>query len=131
MPGLSAQSVDPKSLKGEISHWVWGDYEMKGASDFTLTYPNIKVNYVTIATSDYMKKLQTTAAAGGEMPDVANLEMTPRGTLVNLDIWENLDKAPSECEPKGSGSLVYPAHHECQGRARVHPDRQLRRRVHV
>jgi multiple sugar transport system substrate-binding protein len=93
--GLSAQStVDPKSLKGEISHWVWGDYEMKGASDFNLTFPNIKVNYVTIATSDYMKKLQTTAAAGGEMPDVANLEMTPRGLLVNLDIWENLDKAP-------------------------------------
>jgi len=97
---LSAQSSDDKNLKAEITHWVWGDYEMKGAADFNQTYPNIKVNYVTIATSDYFKKLQTTAAAGGDMPDVANLEMTPRGALVNLDIWENLDKAPYNANRK-------------------------------
>jgi ABC-type glycerol-3-phosphate transport system substrate-binding protein len=97
---LSAQSSDDKNLKAEITHWVWGDYEMKGAADFNQTYPNIKVNYVTIGSADYFKKLQTTAAAGGEMPDVANLEMTPRGALVNLDIWENLDKAPYNANRK-------------------------------
>ena len=65
--GLSAQAADTK-LKGEISHWVWGDYEIKGAADFSKFFPNVKVNYVTIGTADYMRKLQTTAAAGGEMP---------------------------------------------------------------
>jgi multiple sugar transport system substrate-binding protein len=92
--GAFAQMAPNTALKGEITQWVWGDYEMKGAADFNKYFPNIKVNYVSIASGDYTKKLQATAASGGELPDVVNLEMTPRGMLVNLDIWENLDKAP-------------------------------------
>lgn len=82
------------ALKGEITQWVWGDYEKKGAVDFNKTYPDIKVNYVMVPQNDYVKKLQTTAASNGDMPDVANLEMTARGSLANLDIWEKLDAAP-------------------------------------
>ncbi|MDF2989038.1 MAG: sugar transporter substrate-binding protein, partial [Eubacterium sp.] len=64
------------TLKGEITQWVWGDYEKKGAVDFNKSFPDIKVNYVMVPQNDYFKKLQTTAASNGEMPDVANLEMT-------------------------------------------------------
>jgi multiple sugar transport system substrate-binding protein len=95
VPVIAALAADDaKNQKGEITEWVWGDYEQKGASEFNNYYPNIKVNYVVIPSSNYTQKLQTTAASGGDMPDVANLEMTPRGMLVNLDIWERLDAAP-------------------------------------
>ncbi len=100
-PGQSSGSTDlagstsgTASLKGEITQWVWGDYEKKGAVDFNKYFPDIKVNYVMVPQNDYFKKLQTTAASNGEMPDVANLEMTARGSLANLDIWEKLDAAP-------------------------------------
>lgn len=86
-------------LSGEITQWVWGDYEIKGAMDFNQYYPNIKVNYVTIASDEYEQKLQSTAASGAEMPDVVNLEMGPRGMLLNLDIWERLDAAPYNLNP--------------------------------
>jgi len=92
--GNNANAGGSDELKGEITHWVWGDYEIRGAKDFNKYYPDIKVNYVSIAQDEYQKKLMSTAASGLEMPDVANLEMTPRGALVNMDVWERLDAEP-------------------------------------
>lgn len=89
-----AAIVPDTSLSGEISHWVWGDYEVKGASEFNKYYPNIKVNYVFIPQDEYTTKLQTAIASGLELPDVVNLEMTPRAMFLSFDVWQRLDEEP-------------------------------------
>lgn len=89
-----AAIVPDTSLSGEITHWVWGDYEVKGASDFNKYYPNIKVNYVFIPQDEYTTKLQTAIASGLDLPDVVNLEMTPRAMFLSFDAWQRLDEPP-------------------------------------
>lgn len=90
-----AEAITPDTtLSGEITHWVWGDYEQKGASDFNKYYPNIKVNYVFVPQDEYTTKLQTAVASGLELPDVVNLEMTPRAMFLDFDAWERLDAEP-------------------------------------
>ena len=82
------------SLKGEITHWVWGDYEEKGASEFNNYYPDIKVNYVVFPSEDYITKFQTTLAGGGDLPDVFNADVEARPLLFEEDIWEVFDDEP-------------------------------------
>jgi multiple sugar transport system substrate-binding protein len=54
----------------------------------------IKVNIEIVQSRDMAQKLQTTMAAGGEMPDIAWLEATYRGRLLSLNIWEDIEAAP-------------------------------------
>lgn len=93
-----AEDVDPSlvntELSGEITQWVWGDYEIRGAADFNKYYPNIKVNYVSIPSDEYEQKILTTVATGGELPDVINIESAARGQISNMDILERLDAEP-------------------------------------
>ena len=99
-PASDAPSVDVSDDQvntehsGTITHWVWGEYEMDGARDFNLFYPNLNVNYVAIPQDEYTQRLQTTVASGLELPDVVNLEMTPRAQFIAMDAWENLEAAP-------------------------------------
>lgn len=94
----SNSEIDPAlvntELSGEITQWVWGDYEIRGASEFNKYYPNIKVNYVSVPSDEYEQKILITLASGGEMPDVINIESAARGKLNNMDVLERLDAAP-------------------------------------
>ncbi len=90
--------IDPSlvntELSGEITQWVWGDYEIKGAADFNKYYPNIKVNYVSVPSDEYEQKVLAAVTTGLDMPDVINIESAARGQLTNMDIWERLDAEP-------------------------------------
>lgn len=90
--------VDPSlvntELSGEITQWVWGDYEIRGAADFNKYYPNIKVNYVSVPSDEYEQKVLTAIASGQDMPDVINIESAARGQMCNMDVWERLDAEP-------------------------------------
>lgn len=90
----AGDKVIDASLTGEITQWVWGDYEIRGAARFNEYYPNIKVNYVTVPNDEYEKKVLTTLQSGAEMPDVINIESAARGQMINMDVWERLDAAP-------------------------------------
>ncbi len=92
--GNDGSKVIDASLKGEITEWVWGDYEIRGASKFNEYYPNIKVNYVTVPNDEYEKKVLTTLQSGADLPDVINIESAARGQMINMDVWERLDAAP-------------------------------------
>ncbi|MDL2323657.1 extracellular solute-binding protein [Ruminococcaceae bacterium OttesenSCG-928-A16] len=81
-------------LSGEITQWVWGDYEIRGAVDFNKYYPNIKVNYVSVPSDEYEQKILTALATGTDLPDVVNIESAARGQFNNMDVWERLDAAP-------------------------------------
>ncbi|WP_051236962.1 ABC transporter substrate-binding protein [Paenibacillus pinihumi] len=84
----------PADYKGEITFWAWGDYESKLIPEFNKDYPNIKVNVVVVPNADYGKKLQTTIASKGDMPDVVLLEASGRGQFMQMDAFENLEKPP-------------------------------------
>jgi multiple sugar transport system substrate-binding protein len=80
--------------KGEVTIWVWGDYEIKGTADFSKYFPDIKLNFVQIAYNDYQPKVVTTIASGGDLADIVLLERNPRGKFVNFPVWERLDAPP-------------------------------------
>ncbi|BBI32841.1 ABC transporter substrate-binding protein [Cohnella abietis] len=90
----SGGEKSPADYKGEVTFWAWGDYESKLIPEFNKEYPNIKVNVVVVPNADYGKKLQTTIASKGNMPDVVLFESSVRGQFLTLDAWENLEKAP-------------------------------------
>lgn len=79
----------------EITIWCWDTSEngKKMNAGFTEA-TGIKVNMVAVESKDMTQKLQTTLASGGEMPDIAWLEVTFRGKLLSLDIWEDITQEP-------------------------------------
>jgi multiple sugar transport system substrate-binding protein len=80
---------------GEITVWDWNSaYEEKMYSHFQEVYPNIKVNYVTVAHGDYMQKLQSAIATGTDVPDIILGEGAWRGKLFDMDILDNLEAEP-------------------------------------
>jgi multiple sugar transport system substrate-binding protein len=92
------EPIDPgkvnTELKGEITHWVWGDYEIRGTQDFNKYYPNIKVNFVSIPSDEFPEKVLTAFATGIDLPDIINIESAERGQFNNMDVWERLDAPP-------------------------------------
>ncbi len=81
--------------KGEITIWDWNSaYEEKMYPYFQKAYPNIKVNYVTVAHGDYMQKLQSAIATGTGVPDIILGEGAWRGKLFDMGILEDLEAAP-------------------------------------
>lgn len=91
---LSYPTKKPEEYSGELDYWVWGEYESRCTDPFFEMYPGIKINFVTIPTGEFFTKLQTAIAAQTDLPDIGNLEQTPRRTWFNLDCWERLDAAP-------------------------------------
>ena len=81
-----------EELTGEITQWSWNDYDRDGASMFNDYYPNVKVNYEIVA--DYETKFRTVLAAGGDLPDVFDVEEAHRASFYSQDIWEILDEPP-------------------------------------
>jgi len=90
--------IDPgkinTKLKGEISWWVWGDYEIKGTQDWNKYYPNVKINFVAVPSDEFPERVLTAFSTGIDLPDVINIESAERGQFNNMDVWERLDAPP-------------------------------------
>ncbi|WP_199619834.1 ABC transporter substrate-binding protein [Paenibacillus alkalitolerans] len=85
----------PEDYAGTITLWGWDqNYYDTTFKEFNKTYPNIKLEVTNVAARDYLQKLQTTIASGGELPDLLVGEMGWRGKAFNLNVWENLEAAP-------------------------------------
>lgn len=78
---------------GEVVIWGWDETEIL-KEKLAEVYPQVTINYVTIAQADLPQKIQTTLASGAQMPDVIQLEATTRGKMFSLGCWENLSEAP-------------------------------------
>jgi len=78
-----------------INWWVWGDYEELGMWNFHTYHPEIELNWVVMPTEDIVSRFQTVLAAGGEQPDVLNIEIADRAFLHSLDdVFHVLDDDP-------------------------------------
>lgn len=81
-------------LKGEFISWGWAPAWDAVAADFNKVYPDIKFVRVPVDGKDYLMKLTTSLAAGTDLPDMGSMEMSVRGTMINMDVWEDLEVAP-------------------------------------
>lgn len=82
------------SLKGEFVLWTWEPEHPTALAAFNAKYPGIKVKRVNVAAEDIPKKLQTTIASGGELPDVIRIERGQKAKIFDMDILQDLSAAP-------------------------------------
>jgi multiple sugar transport system substrate-binding protein len=95
-PDITAASQKkPEDYKGTVTVWFWdASYFKNLTAEFNKVYPNIKIAFSNVNAEDYMQKVQTTIASGGELPDILMADVGFRGKALKYDIWENLEKAP-------------------------------------
>ncbi|MFT3985135.1 MAG: extracellular solute-binding protein [Lachnospiraceae bacterium] len=79
-----------------ITMWGWnaGDIETIFNAYKEKTGANVTLDYVTVQQEESFQKLQTTISAGLELPDIVPSEVNQRGTMLALDIWEDLSAEP-------------------------------------
>ncbi len=65
---LSAKAEFGSSPSGEVTIWGWDETEIL-KEHLAEIYPDVTINYVTIAQADLPQKIQTTLASGAQMPD--------------------------------------------------------------
>lgn len=80
--------------EGEFVLWTWEPEHKTALDAFHKLYPNIKVKRVNVSAGDVTKKLQTTIASGGELPDVIRIEAGQKAKIFDMNILENLEDAP-------------------------------------
>lgn len=92
------KTEEPKSaegLKGSVTMWGWDEAAAKATiTEFNKKFTDIKIDFMAVAGTDYLKKFQTSYAAGMDLPDIGWQERGARGALYELDLWEDLTKAP-------------------------------------
>lgn len=86
---------------GDIVVWGWSIGEVQTLFDAFKAETGYTGNmeYVTIQQTEAFQKLQTTISAGLDMPDVISSEIRQRGTMMSLDIWEDMSAAPYNFDP--------------------------------
>ncbi len=92
--GASESSSAPKSEV--ISIWAWDNSALsKRTYDaFSRVYPQYTIATTIVQSQDMEQKLQTALASGSDVPDIAWIEATYRGSLLALNIWEDISKPP-------------------------------------
>jgi len=89
-----ADSGGNEDLKGEFVIWTWEPEHPTALAAFNKKYPNIKMKRVNVAAGDVPKKLQTTLASGGELPDVIRIERGQKAKIFDMNILEDLSAEP-------------------------------------
>ncbi|CAK4836545.1 unnamed protein product [Aphanomyces euteiches] len=86
----------PTDYKGTIVMWGWDEKSVTNSlPEFNKVYPNIKLEFVNTPGGDYLKKLQSTVAAGIDLPDIVWENMADRGSLYEMNgLLDDLSQAP-------------------------------------
>jgi multiple sugar transport system substrate-binding protein len=94
--GCQKKETAAAAAPAEIVQWGWnaGEIERIFAEYCSQTGTALTLNYSAVAQQEVFQKLQTTASAGLDMPDIVPSEISQRGTMMSLDLWEDLSKAP-------------------------------------
>ncbi|OMF91676.1 hypothetical protein [Paenibacillus sp. FSL R7-0337] len=58
-------SSDPANASGKLTVWGWDKAWFEGTgAKFNEKFPNVKLEFVEVSAGDYLKKIQTSIAAG-------------------------------------------------------------------
>ena len=94
-----AESIDVNDTEAStgntVTIWTW-DYDntLKMADAFNKVYPNIKIEVVNVAYSDYFTKIQQAVASGSELPDIVAQSCNILKSYGELGVFEDLSKEP-------------------------------------
>jgi multiple sugar transport system substrate-binding protein len=88
------ESVETGPVTIEMWGWNAGEIEKLMAAYKEHTGAEVVLNYSAVAQAEAFQKLQTIVSAGLDVPDVVPSEVSQRGTMIALDIWQDLEKAP-------------------------------------
>lgn len=83
------------STGNKVTIWTW-DYDntLMMVEDFNKVYPNIELEVVNVAHSDYFTKIQQAVASGSELPDIVAQACTLLKNYGQLGIFEDLSAEP-------------------------------------
>ena len=95
--GTTAAQSDGE-VSGKATIWVWTSIQ-DHIDAYEASHPGTEIEEVIVDAGDYMTKVTTTMASGGELPDVLLGEILSRGQLFSLDILEDLTKDPFNFDP--------------------------------
>lgn len=93
--GESSSGTEATGDMVKITYWGWdSNYTKPMKEAFEAANPGYELVVTDVAYSDYISKVQQTAASGAELPDILIGESNLRGPLFQMDIWEDLSIAP-------------------------------------
>ncbi|GAA2140133.1 extracellular solute-binding protein [Nocardioides koreensis] len=99
-PSGSTESVDPASLKAELTWWDTSDPTNEGPAfkeliqKFNEQYPNVKVNYQSVPFDQAQNKFKTAAESGSGAPDILRAEVAWVPEFASLGYLYALDGTP-------------------------------------
>lgn len=86
---------DPESVTGRLLEWNWNPaFTQWLIENVPKKFPNLKFEGVVVGHPDYLQKLQSSLAAGTEVPDIILGEKAFWGKIIDMDILENIEKPP-------------------------------------
>lgn len=100
----SGSAATDAAVSGKITMWVWTDISAE-IEAYEASHPGTEIEQVVIDSGDYLTKIQTTVASGGQLPDLVWGEISNRGQLFAMDILDDLTQAPYNLDT----SLVEPS----------------------
>lgn len=96
-----------EGLSGSFTMWVWTDISSE-IEAYQKLNPNVEIEQVVIDAGDYLTKLQTTVASGGQLPDLIWGEISNRGQIFEMDILDDLSGEPYNFDPSSVEECVLP-----------------------
>jgi multiple sugar transport system substrate-binding protein len=90
----SINGKKPQDVQGKILFWTWDPNFFVMMKNMNQIYPKITFDFVNVSGKDYLMKLQTSLASGGDVPDVLSMEISNVGKFYTMDILEDIGVAP-------------------------------------
>lgn len=91
--GSSESSAGSGEVSGKITIWTWTDISNE-IEAYESSHPGTEIEQVVIDAGDYVTKIQTTLASGGDLPDALWGESLNRGIIFEMDILDELTAEP-------------------------------------
>ncbi len=98
-----SDTEEAAEVRGKATIWVWTSMQDE-IDAYEASHPGTEIEQVIVEAGDYLTKIQTTLASGGELPDLVWGEILSRGQLYAMDILEDLSADPYNVDT----SLVQP-----------------------
>jgi multiple sugar transport system substrate-binding protein len=93
---------DQADIDGDVTLTIWdwdSTFTEHMTEYYTQSHPNVKFNFVNVATADYFQKLQGALSSGEGIPDIILCEMAYRGKVFDLGVMDDLTKDPYNLDP--------------------------------
>ena len=78
-----------------LTIWDWDEAHLTHMTEWYMeNHPNVKIETLVVAATDYMQKFQSALASGSGVPDIVLSEMAYRGRMFDLGVLEDLSQEP-------------------------------------